>query len=106
MAIINRPIDLLALRTRIDCRRVWQMAGWHYVTARAENWRGPCPVHGSSRPRSTSLSVCARVCRCFTCNYRADGIGVWAWHRSISVLQAAHELCEHFTIPIPYLACR
>lgn len=98
----SRPVDFSALRQCIDARRVLELTGWRPNIRRGVNWRGPCPNHGS-RPQSTSLSVCSTICRCFSCNWRADGVGIWAWHRRCGVVQAAIDLCAQLGIEVPYI---
>lgn len=101
----SRPVDFIRIRELVDARRVLELTGWRPNSRRGLNWRGPCPEHGS-RPRSTSLSVCATVCRCFVCNWRADGVGIWARHRHVGVLQAAIEVCGLFNLEVPYIERR
>jgi hypothetical protein len=103
MEIRYRPLDFRRLRDLIDARRVLEQMGWRPTCRGARDWRGPCPFHGSSHPRSVSLSVGPRVIFCFICKWDGDGIEAWKWHKKLTVLRAAHELCEVLSIAKPYV---
>ena len=56
-------IDFQLLRERITMRDVLQLLQFEPIVRRGEQWRGPCPVHGSQNPRSRSFSVNVRLGR-------------------------------------------
>jgi DNA primase len=54
---------------------------------RADQWRGPCPVHRSQNPRSRSFSVNVRLGRyqCFRCGSRGHAIELWSAVHGLTV---------------------
>ncbi len=48
-------IDFQLLRERIAMRDVLRLLQFEATVRRGEQWRGPCPVHGSRNPRSRSV---------------------------------------------------
>lgn len=104
MDLRTRPIDFRALRELIDAREVMLDFAWKPLSRRGDNWRGPCPFHGSTFEKSVSLSACRSIVRCFKCRWQGDGLQVWLFFRPhAKVLQAAYEICERFHLQPPYL---
>ena len=50
-------IDFTQLREQVTLAEVLALVGFRAVTRHGPQWRGPCPVHGSSSPRSRSLAA-------------------------------------------------
>ena len=75
-------IDLRQVRSEISLAQVLELLGWHARERVGEQVRGPCPVHGSSSPRSRSFSahLGRGVWRCFVCG--ASGNVLDLWHRA------------------------
>lgn len=101
MGLNRRPIDFLRLRALADARTVLEIIGWRPISRRGENWRGPCPFHGSARGRSISLSARGSVARCFKCGWCGDALAIWAWWKKMSLLDAAYDLCERLNLDPP-----
>ena len=67
--------------------------------------RGPCPVHGSSSPRSRSFSVNVAQQRyyCHKCKSHGNQLELYAAANAISVYQAAIKLCEALGREVPWI---
>ena len=65
-------VDFRWLRERIGMQDVLRLLQFEATVRRGDQWRGPCPVHGSRNPQSRSFSVNAHLGRyqCFHCGSR------------------------------------
>ena len=98
-------VDFQLTRERITMRDVLQLLQFEATSRRGEQWRGPCPVHGSQNPRSRSFSVNVQLGRyqCFNCGSRGNALELWAAVHGKSVYAAAVELCELLNVEIPWV---
>ena len=98
-------VDLQLLRERITMREVLRLLRFEATVRRGDQWRGPCPVHGSGNPRSRSFSVNVRLgrYRCFGCGSRGHALELWSAVRGLSVYAAAVELCQLLEVEIPWV---
>jgi len=87
------PVDFKILRDTISPIAALNFLGWRGRREPCGNWRGPCPIHGSTSARSRSFSVSDRVCYCFKCRWHGDAVALWAAVHHLSQLEAAHGLC-------------
>ena len=98
-------IDFRILRERITIQDVLALLGFKLVTRRGDQLRGPCPIHGSSSPRSRSFSVNLRLntFRCFGCGRGGNQLDLWAAHSQLPLLEAARDLCAKLSLDVPNL---
>lgn len=101
-----RPLDLARLRSQIPPLEVLRRWGWRGHWTPSDQYRGPCPIHGSRSPRSRSLSVGAELVFCHSCGWWGDAVELWAWRHHWPVLVAAYDLCRTLGIPPPVLRQR
>lgn len=68
------------VRTRISMTAVLRLLDFQPCSRRGDQLRGPCPVHGSSNPRSRWFSVNLRLGRyhCFGCGSRGNALELWS----------------------------
>jgi len=98
-------IDFKQVRSRITIEQVLELVDFVPTARAGVRLRGPCPIHGSSRPQSRSFSVnlhCDRY-RCFRCHSAGTQLDLWAAVHRLSIHAAAAELCQRLGIPVPYL---
>jgi DNA primase len=98
-------IDLKQVRHEVKIQQVLDLLKFTPTSRKGARLRGPCPIHGSSSPRSRIFSVhlgCHRY-RCFRCHSAGTQIDLWAAVHRLSLYKAAEDLCHHLGIPIPYL---
>ncbi len=69
-------VDFEVLRKRISMADVLRLLEFQPRSRRGDQLRGPCPVHGSSSPRSRSFSVNVRQGRyhCFGCGSQGNAL--------------------------------
>jgi DNA primase len=98
-------VDFQLLRGQITMREVLQLLQFEPTVRRGDQWRGPCPVHGSQNPRSRSFSVNVRLGRyhCFGCGSRGHALELWSAVRGSNVYAAAVELCQLLGMEIPWV---
>jgi DNA primase len=98
-------VDFNLVRQRISMREVLRLVAFHATSVQGDAWRGPCPIHGSTSPRSRSFSVNVRLgrYRCFRCGARGNALELWAAVQGIGVHDAAVGLCEALGIEVPWI---
>jgi DNA primase len=87
---------------------IWDVLGLLQFEPRAlrgDQWRGPCPLHGSRNPRSRSFSVNVRLGRyqCFVCGSSGNASEHWSAVRGVKLHAAAVELCQLLGIEVPWV---
>ena len=98
-------VDFDAVRQQVGLGDVLRLLRFEPTSVCGDAWRGPCPVHGSTSPRSRSFSANLRLgrYRCFRCGSRGNALELWAAVHRIGVYEAAVELCEALRIEIPWI---
>lgn len=98
-------VDFQVVRQQVSMAEVLRMVGFEPTEVHGDQWRGPCPVHGSTRPRSRSFSVNVALgrYRCFRCGSRGNALELWAAVCRISIHAAAVELCERLGMEVPWI---
>jgi DNA primase len=98
-------VDFAAVRSSISMAQVLGWLDFHPHRRSGDQWRGPCPVHGSRSPDSTSFSVnlASHRYQCFRCGSFGNQVELWAAVHGLTVYQAAVELCQRANLPIPWI---
>ena len=98
-------VDFQLLREQITMQEVLRLLQFEPTVRHGDQWRGPCPVHGSSNPRSRSFSVNVRLGRyhCFACGSRGHALELWSAVHGVSLCAAAVELCQLLGVEIPWV---
>jgi DNA primase len=98
-------VNFQVLREQITMQEVLRQLRFQATVQRGDQWRGPCPVHGSRNRRSRSFSVNVRRGRyqCFVCGSRGHALELWSAVRGVSLYAAALELCQLLGIEVPWV---
>jgi DNA primase len=98
-------IDFRSARREIRLAAVLELLGWRCCERNGFQVRGPCPVHGSSSPRSRSLSVHLGrgVWQCFRCGASGNALELWARVRGEKLYPATLELYRQLGRTPPWL---
>jgi DNA primase len=98
-------IDLKQVRSQITIQQVLDLLGFVPTVRAGVRLRGPCPIHGTSRPqgRVFSVNLCCDRYRCFGCHAAGTQLDLWAAVNRLSIHAAAGDLCQRLGIPIPYM---
>jgi DNA primase len=72
---------------------------------RGAQFRGPCPLHGSTSAtsRSFSANLAQHGFHCFKCARKGNALELWAQANRLSLYDAAIDLCQRLNIPLPTL---
>ena len=84
---------------------VLELLGWRVRARSGEQVRGPCPVHGSSSPRSRSFSahLGRNVWRCFRCEAQGNALDLWARATGQELYPAVVEFYHRLGRAVPWL---
>jgi DNA primase len=98
-------IDFAEVRARIRMAQVLELAGFVAVARMGDQVRGPCPVHGSSSPRSRSFlaNLTRNMFRCFRCGAAGNQLDLWAAISKLPLPEAAADLCARLGMNTPLL---
>jgi hypothetical protein len=99
-------IDYRQARREVRLAQVLGLLRWQQRERRGEQVRGPCPVHGSSSPRSRSSSAhLGRGCwRCFGCAASGNALELWMRVTSQPLHAAVLALYRQLGREVPWLA--
>jgi DNA primase len=98
-------VNFQLLREQIPMAEVLRQLQYEATVRRGDQWRGPCPVHGSHKRRSYSFSVNVHLgrYRCFVCRSRGNALELWSAVHGINLHAAALELCQLLGIQVPWV---
>jgi DNA primase len=98
-------VNFQLLREQIVMRDVLGLLRFEPRVQREDQWRGPCPVHGSRNPQSRSFSVNVRLGRyqCFVCGSSGNALELWSAVRGVKLYAAAVELCRLLGMEVPWV---
>lgn len=96
-------IDFDKLRAEITMEQVLNLLHFEPSSCSGQQWRGPCPVHRSTSPRSRSLSVNLSTRRyyCHKCQSKGNQIEFWAAVKQLPIYEAAIDLCRALGHDVP-----
>jgi DNA primase len=99
-------IDFAELRRRLPLGQVLELVRFEVVSRWGAQVRGPCPVHGSTRPRSRVFSAhLERQCwHCFRCGAHGNALDLWLAVTKQPVYAGALDLCRRLGLEVPWLS--
>jgi DNA primase len=98
-------IDYRAARSQVRLREVLLLVGFEPCGGWGDQWRGPCPVHGSRRPRSRSFAahLGRGVWHCFRCGRGGNVLDLWVEVTRQPLHAAVIDLYQRLGRPVPWL---
>jgi DNA primase len=98
-------IDFNVLRQEISMQQVLDLVGFEPTTRTGAQLHGPCPVHGSTSPRSRSFSVNLEMGRyhCHKCGSQGNQLELWTAVQTTSLHLASQELCRALGRDVPWI---
>jgi putative transposase len=102
----SRPaIDFAAVKAVITIAQVLAVLGFRPRSDHAGQWRGACPLHGSTSGTAHcfSANTHAHTYHCFKCGRSGNALDLWAAANRLSIYDAALGLCQRLNIPLPLL---
>jgi hypothetical protein len=101
-----RPaIDFAAVRAALTIAQVLTLLGFTPRSDYDGQQRGSCPLHGSTNGTAKCFSVNTKThtFHCFKCNRSGNALDLWAAAKRLSIYDAAIDLCQRLSIPLPTL---
>jgi hypothetical protein len=98
-------LDMRQARSEIHLAVVLGLIRWQANTRQGEQVRGPCPLHGSSSPRSRSFSahLGRNIWQCFRCGTAGNALDLWARVNGQGLYPAVLELYRQLGRTPPWL---
>ena len=98
-------VDYQSVRESVPMARVLELVQFEPTTQSGSELRGPCPIHGSTSPRSRSFAVNTEKhsFQCFKCNAKGNQLDLWAAVKKLSLYKAAIDLCNAAGVEVPWV---
>ena len=98
-------IDFREARARLSLAAVLDLLGFVPRTRRADQVRGPCPVHRSRSPASRSFAahLGRNLWHCFRCGAGGNALDLWAARTHQPLHAAVLDLCARLGRDVPWL---
>jgi putative transposase len=98
-------IDFAAVRAAVTLAAVLELLGFQPRSTRGAQQRGPCPLHGATvgTSRCFSANLEQQTFQCFKCGRSGNALDLWAQATHQTIYDAAIELCQRLSIPLPTL---
>ncbi len=98
-------VDFRAVRSMVSMAPVLELIGFVPNERSGDQFRGPCPVHGSnsSKSRSFSANLGRNAYQCFKCGSSGNQLDLWAAVAKTDLHTAAIDLCEKLQLDVPWV---
>ena len=98
-------IDYRYARTQLRLADVLELIGYQPCWRQGEQWRGPCPLHGSrsATSRSFAAHLGKNLFHCFGCGAGGNALDLWAAVSRQPVHAAVIDLCNRLGREVPWL---
>ena len=98
-------LDYRALRALIPIRAVLEQLHYVPLRIRGDQWRGPCPLHGSEDTSDCfSVQVRRHVFFCHGCHRGGNQLDLWAAAIQLPLYPASLTLCHRLHLDPPLLS--
>jgi transposase InsO family protein len=101
----SAAIDFAAVRSAVPIASVLELVGFRPRSTHGAQWRGPCPLHGSTSgtSRSFSVNVDQHMFQCFKCGKAGNALDLWSHASAQTPYDAALDLCRRLNLAVPHL---
>jgi DNA primase len=98
-------IDYRQARSRIRLTQVLELIGYRPCQRTGPQWRGPCPLHGSTSATSRCFAVHVgnNVYHCFRCQAAGNALDLWVAWTGQPLHAAVLDLCRRLGVDVPWL---
>jgi DNA primase len=98
-------IDYRAARAQLGLADVLALIDYQPRCRQGQQWRGPCPLHGSRSPSSRAFAahLGKNLFHCFRCGAGGNALDLWVALRGLPLHAAVLELCQRLGQPVPWL---
>ena len=93
------------VRSLVSMAQVLELLGFVVSERCGDEVRGPCPVHGSTSPKSRTFSanLARKVYQCFRCGSAGNHLDLYAAATHQSLFAAAIDLCARVGCDVPWI---
>jgi len=98
-------IDYRRAREQLRLADVLRLIGYQPHRRHGQQWRGPCPLHGShsANSRSFAAHLGKNLYHCFVCGVGGNALDLWAALRRLPLPAAVLDLCDRLHHDVPWL---
>jgi len=98
-------IDYRRARAQLRLADVLELIGYQPRWRQGEQWRGPCPLHGSrsATSRSFAAHLGKNLFHCFRCGAGGNALDLWAALSRLPLHAAVLDLCQRLHQAVPWL---
>ena len=98
-------VDFERVRCSVSMSQVLEWVGFRPGHQSGDQWRGPCPIHGSesARSRCFSVNIATRRYQCHRCGSFGNHLELWAAVHGMTVYEAAIDLCRRASVAVPWI---
>ena len=98
-------LDYRALRALIPIRVVLEELHYVPLRIRGDQWRGPCPLHGSHDTSDCfSVQISKHLFFCHGCHRGGNQLDLWAAAIHLPLYPASLNLCHRLNLVPPLLS--
>ena len=99
-------IDYRRAREQLRLADVLRLIGYQPHRRHGQQWRGPCPLHGShsANSRSFAAHLGKNLYHCFRCGAGGNALDLWAALSGLPLHAAVLDLCQRLHHEVPWLA--
>jgi len=98
-------IDYRRARAQLRLAEVLALIGYQPRARQGQQWRGPCPLHGSRSATSRAFAVHLgkNLYHCFRCGAGGNALDLWAALSRLPLHAAVLDLCQRLHQEVPWL---
>jgi DNA primase len=98
-------IDYRRARAQLRLAEVLALIGYEPRSRQGQQWRGPCPLHGSRSATSRAFAVHLgkNLYHCFRCGAGGNALDLWAALTQQPLHAAVLDLCGRLHQDVPWL---
>lgn len=98
-------LDYRALRAQIPIRAVLEELQFAPLRIRGDQWRGPCPLHGSEDTSDCfAVHISKQAFFCHGCHRGGNQLDLWAMAMHLPLYPASLHLCQRLHLTPPLLS--
>jgi DNA primase len=98
-------LDYCRARAELRLANVLELIGYEPCSRHGQQWRGPCPLHGSrsATSRSFAAHLGKNLFHCFRCGAGGNALDLWSALSRGPLHAAVLDLCQRLHQEVPWL---